>query len=69
VTAVRAPGSNLLVDLRRARDHVDRNYAAALDLAQLAVVAGVSKYHFVRCFEVAYRHHDGGGVPLGDHRP
>ncbi len=45
---------DLLVHLRRARDHMDRHYAAALDLAALASVAGVSKYHFARCFEAAY---------------
>lgn len=44
----------LLPQLRRARDHIDRNYADALDLGQLAAVAGVSKYHFARCFEAAY---------------
>lgn len=44
----------LLVHLRRARDHVDRQYQAELDLDQLACVAGVSKYHFARCFEAAY---------------
>ena len=42
------------MDLRRARDHIDRSYAAALDLDSLAAVAGVSKYHFVRCFEATY---------------
>jgi AraC-like DNA-binding protein len=47
-------GAGLFVHLRRARDHIDRNYAAALDLDGLASVAGVSKYHFARCFEVAY---------------
>lgn len=40
--------------LRRARDHIDRHYAAPLDLDRLAAVAGMSKYHFVRCFEVTY---------------
>ena len=40
--------------LRRARDHIDRHYAAPLDLEALARVAGVSKYHFARCFEAAY---------------
>jgi len=45
---------DLLACLRRARDHMDRNYAAALDLDALAAVAGVSKYHFARCFESAY---------------
>ena len=40
--------------LRRARDHIDRHYATALDLDGLARVAGVSKYHFARCFEALY---------------
>jgi AraC-like DNA-binding protein len=53
-TQIRPAGAGLLVHLRRARDHIDRNYAAALDLDGLASVAGVSKYHFARCFEVAY---------------
>ena len=53
-TRSRTPGTDLLVHLRRARDHIDRNYASALDLDALARVAGVSKYHFVRCFEAAY---------------
>jgi AraC-like DNA-binding protein len=44
----------LLPHLRRARDHIDRHYRARLDLDQLASVAGVSKFHFARCFEAAY---------------
>ena len=40
--------------LRRARDHIDRHYQESLDLDRLAGVAGVSKFHFVRCFEAAY---------------
>jgi AraC-like DNA-binding protein len=40
--------------LRRAHDHIDRHYAAALDLGQIARVAGVSKFHFARSFEAAY---------------
>ena len=44
----------LLPHLRRARDVADRNYAAPLDLAALAAAAGVSKYHFLRCFAAAY---------------
>ncbi|GAA2622247.1 helix-turn-helix transcriptional regulator [Dactylosporangium fulvum] len=44
----------LLAHLRRARDHIDRNYQTPLDLAQVAAVAAVSKYHFVRCFEATY---------------
>ncbi|HEY9475111.1 MAG TPA: AraC family transcriptional regulator [Mycobacteriales bacterium] len=45
---------DLLPHLRRARDHIDRHYQAALDLDRLAGVARVSKFHFVRCFETAY---------------
>jgi AraC-like DNA-binding protein len=44
----------LLPHLRRARDHIDRHYAEPLDLAGLASVAGVSRYHFARSFEAAY---------------
>ena len=46
--------TELLAHLRRARDHIDRHYAAPLDLDRLAVVAHVSKSHFVRCFESTY---------------
>jgi AraC-like DNA-binding protein len=45
---------DLLPHLRRAHDHIDRHYASAIDLDELARVAGVSKYHFARCFEAAY---------------
>jgi transcriptional regulator GlxA family with amidase domain len=45
----------LLAHLRRARDHIDRDYREPLDLDRLAAVAGVSKYHFVRSFEQTYR--------------
>lgn len=44
----------LLVHLRRARDLADRNYAEPLDLDGLAAVAGVSKFHFLRCFAATY---------------
>jgi AraC-like DNA-binding protein len=53
VTAVLVP-VDLLVHLRRARDVADRNYAEPLDLARLAAAAGVSKYHFLRCFAAEY---------------
>lgn len=46
----------LLVHLRRARDVVDSRYAEPLDLDALAAVAGVSKYHFLRCFAATYGH-------------
>ena len=40
--------------LRRARDHADRHYTEPLDLAQLAAIAGISKYHFQRLFRATY---------------
>jgi AraC-like DNA-binding protein len=46
--------SELLVQLRRARDLADRHYAEPLDLDRLAAAAHVSKYHFTRCFAAAY---------------
>jgi AraC-like DNA-binding protein len=42
------------VHLRRARDRADRDYAEPLDLEALAGSAGVSKYHFLRCFAATY---------------
>jgi AraC-like DNA-binding protein len=44
----------MLVHLRRARDHADRHYAEPLDLAALASVAGLSKFHFQRLFTATY---------------
>jgi AraC-like DNA-binding protein len=49
----RAP-ADLLVHLRRARDHVDRHYTEPLDLEAIAAVAGISKYHFQRLFTATY---------------
>jgi AraC-like DNA-binding protein len=45
---------DLLVHLRQARDLADRHYAEALDVDALAATAGVSKYHFIRCFASVY---------------
>jgi len=45
---------SLLVHLRRARDHIDRHFAEPLDVDRIAAVAGVSKYHFIRCFRMTY---------------
>jgi AraC-like DNA-binding protein len=53
-TATRRAAVDLLPHLRRARDHVDRHYDRPLNLDELARVAGVSKFHFVRAFEAAY---------------
>jgi AraC-like DNA-binding protein len=44
----------LLPHLRRARDLADRHFAEPLDLGTLAAAAGVSKYHFSRCFAETY---------------
>ena len=44
----------LLVHLRRARDHADRHYREPLDLDALAAVAGLSQFHFQRAFKATY---------------
>lgn len=44
----------LLSHLRRARDHLDREYRSPIDLDDVAAVAGVSKYHFTRAFAATY---------------
>lgn len=49
----RAP-DDVLVHLRRARDHADRHHSEPLDLAMLAAVAGLSKYYFQRLFTATY---------------
>ena len=49
----RAPG-DVLVHLRRARDHADRHYAEPVDLDTMASVAGLSRYHFLRLFRSTY---------------
>jgi AraC-like DNA-binding protein len=53
VTTLRVP-ADVLVHLRRARDHADRHFSEPLDLAALADVAGMSKYHFQRLFTATY---------------
>ncbi len=51
----RAPvPTGMLPHLRRARDHLDREYRSAIELDEVAAVAGVSKYHFVRAFAATY---------------
>ncbi|MFB9731008.1 helix-turn-helix domain-containing protein [Ornithinimicrobium kibberense] len=45
---------DVLVHLRRARDHVDRHFREPLDLETLAAVAGLSTFHFLRLFRRAY---------------
>jgi AraC-like DNA-binding protein len=49
----RAP-ADVLVHLRRARDHADRHYADPVDLDTMASVAGLSRYHFLRLFRATY---------------
>ena len=53
-TVPQAVAVELLPQLRRARDHIDRHYRSSLDLNELAAVAGVSKFHFARCFTATY---------------
>ncbi|WP_030483433.1 helix-turn-helix domain-containing protein [Nocardioides aequoreus] len=53
VSRPRAPG-DVLVHLRRARDHMDAHYAEPIDLATLAGRAGLSKWHFHRLFAATY---------------
>ena len=43
-----------LVQLRRARDHIDRAYAQPLDVAAMAREACMSPAHFSRRFRAAY---------------
>ena len=49
----RAPG-DVLVHLRRARDHLDRHFAEPVGLASAAQVAGLSRFHFHRLFRATY---------------
>lgn len=60
VTETGGPTHDPLVWLRRARDHADRNYREPLELADLASVARLSKYHFLRLFRETY-----GVTPAG----
>ena len=46
--------ADVLVHLRRARDHADRHFAEPVDLELLAGLAGMSKWHFHRLFTRAY---------------
>jgi AraC-like DNA-binding protein len=58
---VNRPPTDLLVHLRRARDLIDSSYADDLDLDTLATTAGLSRFHFLRCFKDAY------GCTPGEH--
>lgn len=53
VGEVRVPG-DVLVHLRRARDHLDRNFASEVGLDEAARIALLSKFHFLRVFTAAY---------------
>jgi AraC-like DNA-binding protein len=44
----------VLLAVRRARERIDRDFAAPLDLDALARDAGYSKFHFTRLFARAY---------------
>lgn len=51
--ALRAP-DEILVHLRHARDHADRSYSRSLNLEEMAAIACLSKYHFLRLFKSTY---------------
>lgn len=46
--------ADVLVQLRRAKDHADRHFAEPLDLSTLAAVATLSRFHFQRLFTATY---------------
>ncbi len=43
-----------MIALRRVHDHIDLHYADPVCLAELATLAGMSKFHLVRSFRTAY---------------
>ena len=49
----RVPG-DVLVHLRRTRDHLDRHFAEPFDLDHLARLAQMSRFHFIRSFAMTY---------------
>jgi AraC-like DNA-binding protein len=53
-TPTRAVPVELFRHLRRARDHIDEHYQSDVNLDDLARVAGVSRFHFVRSFKATY---------------
>ena len=46
--------ADVLVHLRRARDHLDRHFAEPIDLEVLGRLAGISRWHFHRLFTQEY---------------
>lgn len=53
MTEQRVPG-DVLVHLRRARDHMDRNFTSGVELEEAAAIANLSKFHFHRLFTATY---------------
>ena len=53
---MRRPGASLdlVPQLRRAKDLMDRRFADGLDVGTVAAAAGVSKFHFIRSFKAEY---------------
>src|SRR5438132_13078801 len=49
-----APDVERLVNLRAAKDLMDRSYSEDLDLDAIAGEAGYSRFHFVRSFRDTY---------------
>ena len=53
VAEQRVPG-DVLVHLRRARDHMDRNFTSGVELDEAAGIANLSEFHFHRLFTATY---------------
>jgi AraC-like DNA-binding protein len=43
-----------VIALRRVHDHIDLHFAEPVCLAELAALAGMSRFHLVRSFRTAY---------------
>lgn len=53
-SAPRQAPAQVLTQLRRAKDHADRHVTEPFDLATLAAVATMSRFHFQRLFTMTY---------------
>lgn len=52
--APRRVPDDVRVQLRRARDHIDRHFAEPIDLGGLAALAGLSTFHVLRLFRFVH---------------
>lgn len=54
LSGVNIPKMTNLVNLRRARDFIDREYAQSLEVSDIARIACMSEAHFSRSFRAAF---------------